>query len=159
MLIIALLPLACTPTYYSYRASTNACNCEVFHSADPAYNVRYVFRAQYSMQDGINTEITILFHNRTKDTLQLDPGAIRVSSSNVSYEYNGRFLPLPTLSVRPGKTDSISVQGKDIKVIDDEWNKIAGEQLTITLKGMRLGTHELAEQSVTFVPKNPKMGS
>ena len=56
----------------------------------------------------------------------------------------------------PGDTRSIQFSGNDVTGVND-WNKIAGEQLTITLRGIRLGTKELRQQSVTFVPENPMM--
>ena len=37
------------------------------------------------------------------------------------------------------------------------WNKIAGVQLTLTLKGMRMGENVLGTQVVTFVPENPML--
>jgi hypothetical protein len=40
----------------------------------------------------------------------------------------------------------------------EDWHKIAGEQLTITVKGVRLAMKELPQQLVTFIPQNPKLG-
>jgi hypothetical protein len=39
----------------------------------------------------------------------------------------------------------------------DPWLHIAGEQLVLTLKGLRLRAKELATQTIQFVPSNPKL--
>jgi len=40
----------------------------------------------------------------------------------------------------------------------EAWNKIAGEQLKVTIQGLRAGSHDLRPQTVIFVPENPKLG-
>ena len=51
----------------------------------------------------------------------------------------------------------MKLTGKEMTDHDD-WHKIAGEQLTITIRGMRLAMREVTSQSVTFVPENPIIG-
>lgn len=143
---------------YSYRAINEQCNCEEYWVLDKAHRVGYLFTARYRMENGVTTSIDVKFVNNSSDTLSLDRASVRVSSRNISYQYNDRFLPLPSLTVVPKRSDSIHLSGKEVSGKDD-WNKIAGEQLTITLKGVRLGGTELPQQSVDFIPENPKMGT
>ena len=169
-LIVALILAGCSPAVrnsltehtspddtYEYYATNDSCNCEAYTARDAAQKISYTFKATYSVNPGIATLIEIEFHNNSGETLHLDPGAVQISSRNVEYEYNGKFLPLPQLDISAHRSDHITLTGKDIRVSDNEWNKIAGEQLVISIRGMRLGGNELAAQSVTFIPKNPKM--
>jgi hypothetical protein len=87
----------------------------------------------------------------------LDQGSAMVSSKTVKYDYNGMFVPLPQLTVEPGKREQITLTGTDAKPNDKEWNKIAGEELTLTIKDIQLGGKTIAQQSVTFVPENPEL--
>lgn len=151
--LIAVFP-GCSPAYYPYRAISNDCNCEEYSVRDGA--IEYLFHARYKMDDGIATEIDITFINGTGEVLSLDLGAARVTSSNVAYQYNDKFLPLPILQIGSHGSDSIRLLGKDLSEHND-WLKIAGERLTVTLKGIRLGSHELPPQTVTFIPQNPKL--
>ncbi len=141
---------------YSYRAATENCQCEEFRTTDRQYNIEYRFRARYAMNHGVVTTIEVEFLNHSDDTLFLDPGVVRISSRNVQYRYNDKFIPLPHLIIPPSRSDNVVMTGSDISQKDD-WNKIAGEQLTVTLKGIRLGLTSLAEKSVTFIPENPKL--
>jgi hypothetical protein len=102
------------------------------------------------------TSIDILFMNRGKDTLLLYSGGVKVSSKNVNYQYNNRFVPLPFMVVAPGRSERVVLTGKDIGGQDD-WNKIAGERMTVTIRGIRLGETRLPEVSVEFIPENPKL--
>jgi hypothetical protein len=155
--LVALLSglAGCTP-HYLYRAVTENCNCEEFVLKGSTYPVDYRFRATYSMDDGIMTSIDILFMNRGKDTLLLYSGGVKVSSKNVNYQYNNRFVPLPFMVVAPGRSERVVLTGKDIGGQDD-WNKIAGERMTVTIRGIRLGETRLPEVSVEFIPENPKL--
>ncbi|MBI4548680.1 MAG: hypothetical protein HY707_11910 [Ignavibacteriae bacterium] len=145
-----------TITTYPYLAITNNCNCEEYSTVDKEYNIEYRFRAHYRMDKGVFTGIKVEITNHSKDTLFLDGGAVKISSRNVSYQYNDKFLPLPALTILPRRSDVLEMAGKDPSETND-WHKIAGEQLTLTLKRLRLGEHEIKAQTVTFVPKNPKL--
>ena len=79
-----------------------------------------------------------------------------VSSKNINYQYNNKFLPLPDLVVPPGHSEDLDLDGKEVTA-SPTWKKIAGEQMTLTLKGMRLGDNMLGTQVVTFVPENPML--
>src|SRR5258707_14340461 len=147
---------ATVPIQYTYRVITDKCNCQEFHRTDRKHKIDFHFRAQYVMNHGVVTTIGIKFINRSRDTLLLDLGMVKISSRNVSYQYNDKFIPLPHLGISPFSSDTLTLTGSDLSGQDD-WNKIAGEQLTLTLQGMRVGSHMLAEQTVTFIPENPKL--
>lgn len=156
LLLLALIGLAgCTP-HYSFRVTTDNCRCEEFTLKGTRYPVDYVFRATYAMDDGIVTEIGITFVNRGTDSLILYSGGVKVSSRNVEYQYNNRFVPLPFMVIAPGRRERIELTGVDIAGKED-WNKIAGERMTVTIRGIRLGEIRLPEESVEFVPENPKL--
>ena len=160
-----LLPLACAvliagcvtnSSLYSYRAVSDNCNCEEYWVADKQNKIGYLFQAHYRMDDGIATSIDVKFVNNTKETLMLDRGAVKVSSRNFSYQYNDKFIPLPSLTIQPGRSEVVHLSGREVSA-KDNWNKIAGERLTVTIKGVRLGERELPEQTASFVPENPKI--
>jgi hypothetical protein len=141
---------------YSYRAINDNCNCEEYRSHDKERRILYRFRAYYNMRGGIHTTIEIEITNNGNDTLFLDNGAVKISSKNISYQYNNKLVPLPHLFIEPSHSDVVRMVGSDISGTDD-WNKIAGEQLTLTLQGIRLGERPVASQRVTFIPVNPKL--
>ncbi len=140
--------------YYPYLVVTDQCNCREYRTRDG--EVEYKFRAHYSMQDGIVTRIEIELVNRSSDTLSLDLGSVRVSSLNVPYQYNNKFVPLPRLTILPHRSDVVDLTGRDVSGSDD-WLLVAGERLTVTTRGLRLGERRLKEQEVTLIPENPKL--
>lgn len=143
-------------TTYPYHAITNDCNCEDFKLNDAKNNIEYHFRARYAMEEGIVTNVEIDFINRSNDTLFLDLASVKIFSRNVSYQYNNKFVPLPHLIILPSRSEVVKMTGSELTGKED-WNKIAGEQFKLTLKGIRLGDRLLPEQTVTFVPENPKI--
>jgi len=143
-------------TEYLYRISTDGCNCTEFHLRNESAGITYVFRGTYRMDHGVMTNVEVEFQNRSRDTLFLDPGAVRITSRNIQYRYNDKFIPLPELIILPSHSDVVHLNGSDPSQTND-WNKIAGEQLMVTLRGILLGRKELQEQTVTFVPENPKL--
>ncbi len=144
-----------TASSYLYFATTNNCQCTEFRAMDR--QIEYRFRAHFQMRDGISTEIEIEFLNASSDTLYLTSATARVSSRNIPYQFNDKFVPLPPLVIHPHGSNIITLSGNDVSGQDD-WHKIAGEQITVTVKGMRLGWNELALQEVKFVPTNPYLG-
>ena len=156
--VIAMIAgCASTSSTFFYRVATDNCNCEEYRISDKEHKIDYLFRARYKMQRGIITTIEVEFTNRSRDTLFLDQGTVKISSRNVPYQYNDKFVPLPHTMILPSRSDVVIMTGSDVSGIDD-WNKIAGEQLTLTLQGMRLGERALPQQLVTFIPTNPKLG-
>ena len=109
------------------------------------------------MGDGVFTTIDVEFTNRSSDTLTLGLGTVKVSSRNIPYQYNDKFLPLPPLTIAPHQTEMIQLTGKSLDT-EENWHKIAGEQLTLTLQGLRLGSAILPVTTVVFIPENPKLG-
>lgn len=156
ILLVLISGCAALRSTYSYRAVTDNCNCEEFIFNDKHQKIEYHFRARYKMDGGVVTNIEVEFSNHSRDTLFLDLAAVKISSLNISYRYNDKFIPLPHIIILPSRSDVVTMTGNDTAGQDD-WNKIAGEQLTITLKGLRLGEQLLPEQAITFVPENPKM--
>lgn len=144
-------------TTFGYLVQNEDCRCEEYSAADKKFPVRYTFKATYRMESGFITSVRISFKNHGRDTLFLDPGSVMVSSKNINYQFNNKFLPLPDIAVAPGGSDDLDLDGKEVTE-SPTWKKIAGEQLTLTLKGMRLGENVLGTQVVTFVPENPMMG-
>ena len=113
-LIVCAVVAGCgaAPSMYSYRVITEDCNCDEFRKADGKNNIEYVFRASYTMDHGISTTINVLLLNKSRDTLFLDGGTVRISSRNVSYQYNDRFVPLPHLIIPPFSSDFVRMTGK-----------------------------------------------
>lgn len=141
---------------FGYLVQNDDCRCEEYATTDPKSPVHYRFRASYRMEEGFITSINIRFENRGADTLFLDPGAVMVSSRNVDYQYNNKFIPLPDMVVPPGESEELDLDGKEV-TSSPTWRKIAGEQLTLTLKGLRFGGKTLEKQVVRFVPENPML--
>jgi hypothetical protein len=108
------------------------------------------------MYNGIVTNIEIEMKNNAGDTLFFDHAAAKVTSLNVPYMYNDKFLPLPIMIIPPGASNVVNLSGKD-RTGENDWHKIAGEQLTVTIQGLRVGNNEIVAQSVTFIPDNPMM--
>ncbi len=142
---------------YTYRVVTDNCNCEVYKIVDSKNTLEYRFRARYTMDAGIHTNIEIEVDNNSNDTLFFDHGTAKVSSRNVAYQFNDRFIPLPDLTIPPKKSDVVKLAGKE-RTDENDWHKIAGEQMTITIRGLLLGAAEVKSQSATFVPENPMIG-
>ena len=151
---ILLLISSCSPSNYSYRVINDDCNCQEYIAHDGA--VEYHFLAEYEMHDGVATTIEIELFNGSNEKLSLDLAEAKVSSRNIAYQYKDKFLPLPSLTVGPHSSDVVKLKGKEISGGDD-WHEIAGERMTITIKGLLLGQKMLKEQNITFVPVNPKL--
>ncbi len=139
---------------YTYRVINDDCNCSDYHTADPDYPVSYRIHADYRMESGLLAHIVIEVDNKAKDTVYLGQGTVRVSSLNMSFQYNNRFVALPAMTIPPGKSEEVKLSGKEITG-ENNWHKIAGEQMTLTIKGLLLGNNELQTQKITFVPENP----
>jgi hypothetical protein len=143
------------PSMYFYRAINDGCNCQEYHVADRPGRVEYLFKARFRMEEGIVTDIEVELTNNSADSIFFDQGAIKVSSENVAYQYNDKFLPLPAMTIPPHRHDVVKLVGREINGKPD-WNKLAGEKLRITIKGLHAGPHDLPPQSATFVPDNPR---
>jgi hypothetical protein len=156
--LVLLVFAGCSTLVYPYRVMNDDCSCEVFRSTDEQARVVYSFSADYSLDGVMKTRITVLIQNDNRDTLDLSPAYVKISSRNIPYRYNGRFLPITISGVPPGEQRTLTLEGEveDLKH-RDPWLAIVGEELTVTLKGMRINGMQTAEQVVRFVPHNPKL--
>ncbi len=141
---------------YSYLVTTDNCQCEKYAFTDGHDSLSYVFHASYKMYNGVVTDIEVEIKNDSRDTLFLDHAAAKVFSRNVPYMYNDKSLPLPILLITPGSSNTVHLSGED-RTGENDWHKIAGEQLTVTIQGLRLGDREITPRTITFIPQNPMM--
>jgi len=149
-----IVALSGCSSYYAYRIVNDNCDCEDYLLRDGA--IEYRFHAEYEMHDGVATKIEIEIINDSNEKLSLDLAEAKVSSRNIAYQYKDKFLPLPSLIIGPHSSDIVKLIGKETSG-EDDWYKIAGEQMTVTIKGLMLGQNMLKEQHVIFVPVNPKL--
>src|SRR6185503_10522958 len=119
---------------FGYLVQNDNCRCVEYSTSDRKLPVGYRFKATYRMEEGFITSISIRFENRGIDTLYLDPGSVMVASKNVDYQYNNKFIPLPDMVIPPGESQDLDLDGKEVTTAPS-WRKIAGETLTLTLKG------------------------
>ena len=154
--VVLLSGCAVMPSIYSYRILNDDCNCREYRLTDKEHKIQYLFRAEYKMHHGVVTKIEIELDNRSRDTLDLSLGTVKVTSKNISYQYNDKFLPLPHIEIPPHDSEVVELNGGDTSGSDD-WNKIAGEQLTVTLQGIRLGEKILPQLNITLRPENPNV--
>jgi hypothetical protein len=152
-LLLSLLAGCGPAASYPYRTAEGS--AEEFRARDRS--IEYRIRAHYTMRDGVTTGIEIEFRNGAGDTLSLDFASVKVDSRNIAYQYNAKFVPLPRLLIPPHHVDHVTLTGREVGG-EDDWLKIAGERLTVTIKGLRLGGEELAPLEAAFVPVNPKLG-
>lgn len=157
VLWLAVVCAACVQTY-PYRIVNEQCNCVQYRSQDPHRAVRYTFTAEYSVNSAIASKIEVIISNDTRDTLDLTYAYVKVSSKNVPYRYNDKFLPVHVPAVLPLSSQTLTLAGESRSSDDgDPWLSVAGEELVVTLKGLRFGESELTQQVVRFVPENPRL--
>ena len=141
-----------------YNVTTRNCSCERFEVKDADVPVSYLFSAWYRVDEVITTRIVVDLMNQSEDTLDLSLANIKVSSRNIPYTYNDKFIPIQIHQVLPGEKRTLTLNGESVKRDGtDPWLKIAGEELVVTLKGMRMRFRTLNSLVVTFVPQNPKL--
>jgi len=110
------------------------------------------------VDEGIATRVEIDIRNGSTDTLDLSLAYVRISSRNVPYRYNDKFLAVTIPSVGPGRAERLTLEGEAENLpTEDPWRAIAGEEVTITLKGLRMGGRSLKPQVIRMVPHNPKL--
>ncbi|MFN0157471.1 MAG: hypothetical protein ACKVRP_05280 [Bacteroidota bacterium] len=149
----------CTSTY-PYHALNDDCRCATYTAKAVSGRVTYTVSASYQIGDGITTSIIVEIHNSGKDTLDLSLAYVKIASRNIPYRYNDKFIPMDIPFVLPGGRETLRLEGHvDQTKLADPWLKIAGEELVVTLKGMRVNHRELTTQAIRFVPHNPKLGT
>jgi len=156
--LVLLFFAACGTSVYPYLVMDDGCSCEVFRSTDEKTGIVYSFSAVYSLNGSMKTRISVSIQNNNPDTLDLSLTHVKISSRNVPYRFNGRFIPITVPNVPPGEERILTLEGEveDLKQ-PDPWLAIAGEELTVTLRGMRINAIQTATQVVRFVPYNPKL--
>ena len=162
ILLFAMALAGCTASsaLFPYRVTNDDCDCDGFLARDPKADVSYWFTARYAVGEGIATRIEIDIRNGTSDTLDLSLAHVRISSRNVPYRYNNRFLPVTIPAVAPGREERLTLVGEvETLKTEDPWHSIAGEEVVATLKGMRIGGRALPPQVVRMIPHNPKLAN
>lgn len=143
---------------YPYRITNGNCNCEQFKTTDSSAHVTYSVTAWYRVNEGIATRVEIDIRNGSTDTLDLSLAYVRISSRNVPYRYNDKFLAVTIPSVGPGRAERLTLEGEAENLpTEDPWRAIAGEEVTITLKGLRMGGRSLKPQSSGWFPTIPNL--
>jgi hypothetical protein len=154
ILLLCLAASGCAPQLYHYSAVTEG-------GSRPEYRlvrdgIRCIARAEYRMDHGVATDVTVTLSNGSGETLTTDEAAVRVSSANVGYQYNNKFIPMQSMTIPRGASREFHLSGRDVSS-EDDWHKIAGEKLTLTIRGLRLGTRTLDDLEIVFIPENPKL--
>lgn len=157
-LLALTLLAACTQTY-PYLVTTDGCNCQEYVFRDRKNNLEIAFSAYYEVGERVITTVEMTFHNRSRDTLSLRQAFIKGTSRNIRYQYNDRFQPMPYVVVLPGGSQTISLVGSDTEIADNPWFRIAGERVSIEIKGMTLGGKVLDPVIIHLIPVNPEFSS
>lgn len=153
-----MLLSSCTASY-PYLVATDNCNCERFVYHDSGGRFEIEASAHYQVTDRITSTIELVFRNRSRDTLSLRQAFLKGTSTNVQYQFNDKFQPMPFAIVPPGGNYTVTLTGSDTQVSDDPWLKIAGEKVDIEMRGLLLGFTPVPPILLTLVPFNPKLGS
>ncbi len=157
LLLAGCATTAVTPRGIEYRVTTGNCQCEQYSAKDPKLPVRYDFAAAYDIEDEFVARINITVHNDGKQALTFTDAYVKVTSRNVPFQYNDRFVPLATGPIGPESERTIPLVGRAAARQTNPWLAVAGEEMVVTVKGVKYGSRTLAEQTVTFVPRNPKL--
>jgi hypothetical protein len=124
---------------------------------DTANKIYYHYDASYTVKANVSSRIILVITNNSRGILSLGSGRIRITSRNIDYEMNDRFLPLPAVEIEPHGKYELTFTGSGRKTVDEPWQLIAGEQMAVTLRGLLLGGRELPGHSIRLIPVNPKL--
>ena len=158
LLVAPVLLISCASSY-PYLVLTDNCNCERYAHRDHVHKLEVEVSGMYRVSDRVFSSISISFSNRSRDTLSLRQAYLKGTSENVHYQFNGRFQPMPYVLVPPGTSYTFTLEGSDTEEVEEPWHKIAGERVTLELRGLLLGGETLAPILVVLVPTNPKLTS
>jgi len=159
-LILSLVLYSCASTHtYNFLVTNRECNCSEYSITDKKNGITYKFTASYSLEDEMLTTITMTVRNGSSKVLSFDQARVKVSSKRFPYRYNDKFVPFTAIELRPGETRAITLVGRAEITARPGWHRIAGEEMTVTIRGVRLGDNELSLEELHFVPVNPKLGS
>jgi len=153
-----VLLVGCASTHvYDFLVTNRDCNCAKYTVKDNENRITYEFTATYSLDDNMLTTITMKVVNGSRQALSFNLARVRVSSSRFPYRYNNKFVPFNALTINPGEENEIVLVGQAEVKERDEWLRIAGEKMVVTIRGIRLGDKEVQIEDIQFVPVNPKL--
>ncbi|MBI3586463.1 MAG: hypothetical protein HY088_04985 [Ignavibacteriales bacterium] len=155
-LAVVLLIVSCRSTY-PYLVTSENCNCESYVFKDGKHNIEIEIRATYHVGERVTSTVQITFRNKNKTALSLQQAYIKGTSTNVRYQFNDRYQPLPYVTIAPGTSYTILFEGSDTELVDEPWHKIAGEHITLELKGLMMGLQVVHPIVITMIPVNPKL--
>ncbi len=171
LLLIALCTLVlagCSALYksgtertgpFSYTITTQGCACDVFTTRDDEGKpVHYEFRAVFEVDSMVATKVFVTIVNDANKPLVFTDANARISSKNFQYRFNGLAVPIITDAIKPTERRTLTFEGQAKPTSGDCWLAIAGEELTLEIKGIQLGLTTLSKKTVVFVPRNPKLG-
>ncbi|MGD0338558.1 MAG: hypothetical protein ABSB78_07190 [Bacteroidota bacterium] len=124
---------------------------------DTVNKILYCYDASYTVKKKVSSQIILLITNNSRGVLSLGSGRIRITSRNIDYEMNGRFLPLPAVEIEPQGRYELTFSGSGRKIVDEPWQLIAGEQMVLTLRGLLLNGKEIPGHVVCLIPVNPQL--
>lgn len=155
LIIVAIAGGGCSHTY-PYRIANDGCDCAEFTSTDSTYHISYRYAARYTVGSRIRTEIDITIMNNGADTVQLVDAYVKVTSHNIPYPSNDRYLPVGIRSVPPHGIRSLTLKGEYVPAgKEDLWLRVVGEEVSVMIEGQTAGGQQLAKQTVRLVPENP----
>jgi hypothetical protein len=155
---VAMLLVGCASTHtYDFLVTNRDCNCSKYVVKDKENRITYEFTATYSLDNNMLTTITMKLANGSQKVLSFGHARVRVSSNRFEYRYNNKFVPFNPLKIGPGEENEIVLVGQAEVKEGDEWLRIAGEKMVVTIRGIRLGDKEVHIEDLQFVPVNPKL--
>jgi hypothetical protein len=157
-LVVSTLLVGCASTHmYDFLVTNRDCNCSTYIVKDKENRITYKFTATYSLDNSMLTRITMKVVNGSHKVISFDLARVRVSSLRFEYRYNNKFVPFNPLKIRPGEEKEIMLVGQAEVRERDEWLRVAGEKMVVTIRGIRLGDKEVQIEDLEFVPVNPKL--
>jgi hypothetical protein len=155
---VSMFLVGCATTHtYDFLVTNGDCNCSKYTVRDKENRITYEFTATYSLDNSMLTTITMKVVNGSRKVLSFDLARVRVSSERFEYQYNNKFVPFNPLKINPGEENEIVLVGQAEVKEADEWLRIAGEKMVVTIRGIRLGDKEVQIEDPQFVPVNPKL--
>jgi hypothetical protein len=145
----------CSHTY-PYLATDEGCQCEEYTRSDRDAHLTYHVAATYAVGSGIITDLRVEMANGGIDTVDASGAFIKVTSHNVPYEYNGRYISVGIHRIPPGEIRTLTLRGEYTGTHGENlWLRIAGEELSIVLDGFTAGDRRISRQEFHFIPRNP----
>lgn len=153
-----LFALAGCSHTYPYLVINDQCLCEHYVVEDPDASLVYTFLAEYHIDEGITTRVSITIDNQSTDTLRFSQGYVLVESRNIPYQMNKKSIALALPDAPPGTARTLALDGRWENVDgEDPWLRIAGEELAITIKDLVEGSRKVRTQEFRTIPRNPHL--